>query len=230
MRPLADTSARAGARALPRRLRSAGALGALAIGLAVAPPHAAAATPPTGASLSRQATAAERHARDVLRAWRCVNAARGELGWRRLRMPERVWATTAARWAGRCDATERLVRRANRQPLLALRVVFSGRGDGRHAYATSAERQAIRVAWCESRWDPRTRSGQYVGLLQLGSSERAQYGVGPYRSRDSGTAARATNLEQARSGYRMFRAAGRSWSRWQCRPGPGGPTSYHLGW
>lgn len=231
MRPLADTRARVDARALSRRLCGAGALGALAVALAVAPARADAAHEPASvASLGRLAHAAERHATVVLRGWRCVNDARAELGWKRLRRPPLAWSTSPARWSQRCAEARRLVRRANRRPLLALRLVFAGRGDPRHAYAGSAEQQAVRVAWCESNWDPRTRTGQYVGLLQLGSSERWQYGVGPYRSGDTATAAGATNLEQARSGYRMFRAGGRSWSRWQCRPGPGGPTSYQLGW
>lgn len=50
-------------------------------------------------------------------------------------------------------------------------------------------------------------NGQYLGCFQMGSSERAKYGHG------SGVWA------QARAAYRYFKASGRDWSPWSCKPG-----------
>lgn len=118
--------------------------------------------------------------------------------------------------------------RADSDVRYAIRLVFQGPGDPRYPY--DAAEQAIRVAWCESRWTTTDITGQYVGVLQLGTSERAEYGLGAYASGDGGVASGASIVLQVRSGYRMFVAAGRSWARWQCRPGSGGETSYFLGW
>lgn len=63
---------------------------------------------------------------------------------------------------------------------------------------------AVRVAWCESRLDPRARNGQYRGLFQLGAAERARYGHG------------RTVLAQARAARRLFNARG--WQPWTCKP------------
>lgn len=121
-------------------------------------------------------------------------------------------------WHKRHQTCMRQTARATRDVRYAIRLIFRGDGDPRYPY-TAAE-QAVRVAWCESRWTNTDVTGQYKGVFQLGSSERAQYQVGDY----------VGVISQVRSGYRMFVAAGRSWSRWQCRPGSGGETSYHLGW
>jgi hypothetical protein len=79
----------------------------------------------------------------------------------------------------------------------AITVVF-----GRHAS------EAIRVVDCETghTFDTGARNGQYLGLFQMGSSERALYGHGP------------TALEQARAAYVYFVVSGRSWSPWECKP------------
>lgn len=103
--------------------------------------------------------------------------------------------------------------RADSDVRYAIRLVFQGPGDPRYPY--DAAEQAIRVAWCESNWTTTNVTGQYRGVFQMGDSERAQYAVGNY----------STIVEQVRSGYRMFVAAGRSWNRWACRPGSGGETS-----
>ena len=66
--------------------------------------------------------------------------------------------------------------------------------------------QALRVAWCESRFDTRARNGQYRGLFQMGSWERRKYGHG------------STAREQARAAYRYFVATGRTWGPWECKP------------
>lgn len=64
---------------------------------------------------------------------------------------------------------------------------------------------ALRVAWCESRLDPRARNGQYLGLFQMGAWERSRFGHGP------------TAYEQSRAAHRYFVASGRDWSPWSCR-------------
>lgn len=90
-----------------------------------------------------------------------------------------------------------------RDPEKAIRFVF-----GRHA------RDAIKVAACESGdkdgdLSPHVvyaSNGQYQGMFQMGSSERATYGHG------------MTPLAQARAAHRYFVATGRTWGPWQCRP------------
>lgn len=67
-------------------------------------------------------------------------------------------------------------------------------------------RDAVRVAWCESRLDPRASNGQYLGILQMGRRERAIYGHG------------STVLAQAIAARRYWRASGRDWSPWECKP------------
>jgi hypothetical protein len=65
---------------------------------------------------------------------------------------------------------------------------------------------ALRVSWCESKWYVWARNGQYRGIFQMGSSERATYGHG------SGAWA------QARAAFRYFVASGKDWSPWECKP------------
>ena len=77
-----------------------------------------------------------------------------------------------------------------------IRVIF-GRAHGRGA---------VRVAWCESRLDPRASNGQYKGVFQMGSSERARYGHGP------------TVEAQSRAAKRYFIDSGSDWSPWSCKP------------
>jgi len=66
--------------------------------------------------------------------------------------------------------------------------------------------QALRVSWCESRWNVWARNGQYLGLFQMGARERARYG--------HGTGAWA----QSRAALRYFVASGRTWRPWSCKP------------
>lgn len=117
----------------------------------------------------------------------------------------------AERWAARFRRERRLVVELRRRlrktsgkppenlfqigPRRAIQMVFG-------VYAG----QALRVAWCESRLSTGATNGQYVGLFQMGSRERATYG-------DGGSA-----LEQARAAYRYFVSSGRDWSPWSCRP------------
>jgi hypothetical protein len=66
--------------------------------------------------------------------------------------------------------------------------------------------EALRVAHCESRFDTSAQNGQYLGLFQMGSYERATYGHG------------YTAYEQAVAAHRYFVASGSDWSPWQCKP------------
>lgn len=103
------------------------------------------------------------------------------------------------RWSERADQHWRLFARL-KDPTEAIRFVFG-------EYAG----EALKVVECESGGSTRAHNGQYLGLFQMGSSERARYGHGE------------TPLEQARAAYRYFVTSGRDWSPWQCRP-------WGLGW
>jgi hypothetical protein len=76
--------------------------------------------------------------------------------------------------------------------------------DPRHLHA----QQAINVVRCETGGTFRYRpERQYLGLFQMGSSERATYG---HRTHGA--------LAQARAAYVYFIVTGRDWSPWQCKP------------
>ena len=66
--------------------------------------------------------------------------------------------------------------------------------------------EALEVAWCESRFSTEARNGQYLGLFQMGSSERRRYGHGH------------GSWSQARAAKRYFVASGRTWGPWSCKP------------
>jgi hypothetical protein len=66
--------------------------------------------------------------------------------------------------------------------------------------------EALDVAHCESRFLTSARNGQYLGLFQMGSSERTLFGHG------------STAREQAEAAHKYFVAAGRDWSPWSCKP------------
>jgi hypothetical protein len=65
--------------------------------------------------------------------------------------------------------------------------------------------QAVDVAWCESRLSTTAQNGQYLGLFQMGSSERRIFGHGP------------SAHDQALAAHRYFVVSGRDWSPWSCR-------------
>jgi hypothetical protein len=65
--------------------------------------------------------------------------------------------------------------------------------------------QAVSVAWCESRLQVTAQNGQYLGLFQMGSSERQLFGHG------------STAHAQAVAAHRYFVRSGRDWSPWSCR-------------
>lgn len=66
--------------------------------------------------------------------------------------------------------------------------------------------QALSVAGCESGFSTSAVNGQYLGIFQMGSSERATYGHGP------------DARSQALAAYAYFVAAGSDWSPWACKP------------
>jgi hypothetical protein len=66
--------------------------------------------------------------------------------------------------------------------------------------------EALRVSQCESGFRTDAQNGQYLGLFQMGTTERRIFGHG------------ASAEEQAKAAYRYFLASGRSWSPWSCKP------------
>ena len=66
--------------------------------------------------------------------------------------------------------------------------------------------QALRVSECESGFHTDAQNGQYLGLFQMGSSERRIFGHGPSAE------------EQAQAAHRYFVSSGRDWSPWSCKP------------
>ena len=66
--------------------------------------------------------------------------------------------------------------------------------------------EALRVARCESGIRTTAQNGQYLGIFQMGTSERRLFGHGP------------TALAQAQAAYRYFVRSGRDWSPWSCKP------------
>ena len=74
-----------------------------------------------------------------------------------------------------------------------------------HVFGSHCE-EALRVARCESGYSVNAENGQYLGLFQMGTSERRIFGHGE------------TALEQAQAAYRYFVDSGRDWSPWSCKP------------
>ncbi len=66
-------------------------------------------------------------------------------------------------------------------------------------------RDAVAVAWCESRLRTTASNGQYLGLFQMGAYERQLFGHGP------------TAHAQAIAARRYFVRSGSDWSPWGCR-------------
>jgi hypothetical protein len=110
----------------------------------------------------------------------------------------RVWHRKAAVWIARELAeTELALKPPVLTPTAAIRSVFGIYGD-----------QAVRVSYCETggTFDVNATNGQYLGLFQMGSYARRQYG-------HAGDA-----LGQSRAAYRYFVDSGRDWSPWSCKP------------
>ena len=98
--------------------------------------------------------------------------------------------------AARRDARRLARRLANAPPSTAICHVFGRR------YC----REALAVSWCESRHSTTAHNGHYLGLFQMGSYERQQFGHGP------------TALKQARAAHKYFVLTDRDWSPWSCKP------------
>ena len=120
------------------------------------------------------------------------------LGCRYAAWVAKLWQVRARDWRIRYEKYQAEVRawqRSMSNPEAAIRHVFGGYAD-----------QAISVARCESGLSVWASNGQYLGMFQMGESERATYGHG------------STPLAQAQAAYRYFTASGRDWSPWQCSP------------
>lgn len=105
----------------------------------------------------------------------------------------RAWVL--ALWRARYEAFCGLVQAAERDPDVAIRVVF-----GRYAA------EALRVSSCESGRRTWASNGQYLGTFQMGDYARSLYGHG------------SDALTQARAAHAYFVASGRDWSPWSCKP------------
>jgi hypothetical protein len=136
--------------------------------------------------------------------WLLKDARFGREATRRLRAARRDLAAAradAARARARIERSERaamerrLLAEVERSPTKAICHVFGARCQ-----------EALRVARCESGYRTTAQNGQYLGLFQMGSSERQLFGHGE------------TALAQARAAYRYFVRSGRDWSPWSCKP------------
>lgn len=87
--------------------------------------------------------------------------------------------------------------RGNAERACIIRVVFSSVGQSR---------KAVQVAWCESRFDPRARNGQYLGVFQVSDHWRSSIpGWG------------SSVEDQARHALKIYKRVGRRWSpTWAC--------------
>jgi len=97
-------------------------------------------------------------------------------------------------WRGMAQAYRKQLDKLD-DPEIAIRVVFGEYAD-----------QALAVSSCESGHSINAHNGQYLGLFQMGESERRIYGHGN------------TAYEQALAANRYFVASGRDWSPWSCKP------------
>jgi len=132
------------------------------------------------------------------RPWLLRSKAKGAWARASLRRAEKLLAeATQARERLRRKVRAREARRLSKlRPRAAICEVFGG-------YC----RQAVAVAWCESRLDPAAQNGQYLGLFQMGSYARSLFGHGQHPH------------TQAQAAHAYFVRSGRNWSPWTCKPG-----------
>jgi hypothetical protein len=112
-------------------------------------------------------------------------------------------ATRATAKQARAEATRRKALAERRR--LTAQVARSPEKAICHVFGSHC-RDALRVARCESGYATTAQNGQYLGLFQMGSSERRLFGHGD------------TALAQAQAAYRYFVRSGRDWSPWSCKP------------
>ena len=109
-----------------------------------------------------------------------------------------------AKAAARAPSSRAAKAQAERRRLLALVRALAREGDlprVRLLLRRGAPGRPLRV-----RLQRDAQNGQYLGLFQMGSSERRLFGHGE------------TALEQAQAAYRYFVRSGRDWSPWSCKP------------
>src|SRR5262245_42707745 len=100
----------------------------------------------------------------------------------------RVWVREL--WQGRAERCGRWLQSVALSPWAAIHEVFDPYGAGD---------EAVRVSQCESGLSTRAANGQYLGLFQMGASERARYGHSH------------SALGQARAALAYWLASGRTW-------------------
>ena len=122
----------------------------------------------------------------------------------RLGLAKRHLAATQARAARTRALVARRKRESERRQLMAT-LARSPRKAICHVFGTYCT-QALQVARCESGYRTSAQNGQYLGIFQMGSSERRLFGHG------------ASALAQARAAHRYFVRSGRDWSPWSCKP------------
>lgn len=179
-------------------MRTLTALAALAFALAIAPaaaahlPHRA----PAGASLEQRERVQLQNLRHA--EYVCRRGARAH----------RRWACWAASSVVRANG-QGWLRAAHARTLERLVYRLGPHDAIRATWPASEWSNAISVASCETggTFSVYARNGQYLGLFQMGESERARFGHG------------WTAIEQARAAYAYWLVSG--WSPWQCLPGGG---------
>lgn len=95
------------------------------------------------------------------------------------------------------------LRKASRRRDVRRRAALSPRTAICNVFGSYCE-EAVAVARCESRLSTTAQNGQYLGLFQMGPSERRLFGHGP------------TARAQAIAARRYFVSSGRDWSPWSC--------------
>lgn len=113
--------------------------------------------------------------------------------------------TSLARAQARVAATKAELRERSRARRLAALRAASPREAICTVFGTYCG-QALQVARCESGLTTTAQNGQYLGLFQMGSTERRLFGHG------------GTAIEQVRAAHRYFVVSGRDWSPWSCKP------------
>lgn len=87
----------------------------------------------------------------------------------------------------------------------------------------SGSYSAVNVSYCESAGtflaDPGDDPGNpYMGLFELGPTERAYYGRGIYASTSYDVAKKAGVVDMVWSAHHLFVGEGRGWGPWVCKP------------
>lgn len=117
----------------------------------------------------------------------------------------RVALRRAKRILAKTTRTIAAIRKVLRQREARRRAAMSPRLEICDVFGRYCE-QAVAVAWCESRLQTTAQNGQYLGLFQMGSSERRLFGHG------------RTAQQQASAAHKYFVDSGQDWSPWSCKP------------